>query len=97
MAKSQYNGDSQFPSQISERPGMSASLEIILVKPAFVPAMPAIEASPVPTPYILTGGPAIYIGESTDCARRLRDHGAADAMLCPDGISPSTTTTRSID
>jgi hypothetical protein len=38
----------------------------------------------------------MYIGESIDCARRLRDHGAADATSCPDGIFPSTTTS-SID
>jgi hypothetical protein len=96
MAKSQYNGDSPFPSPISERPGTSGSPEIIPVRPASFPPMPAIEASPVPTPYILTGGAAMYIGESIDCARRLRDHGAADATPCPDGISPSTPTS-SID
>jgi hypothetical protein len=89
MAKSQYNGDSPFPSPISERPGMSGSPEITPVKPASFPAMPATEASPVPAPYILNG--SAYIGESIDCARRLRDHGA-DATPCPDGISPSTTT-----
>ena len=91
MAKSQYSGDSPFPSAISERPGRSGSPEIIPVRPASFPAIPAIEASPVPAPYILNGGAAMYIGESIDCARRLRDHGAADATPCPDGISPSTT------
>lgn len=96
MAKSQYNGDSPFASPISERPGMSGSPEIIPVKPASFPPMPAIGASPVPAPYILNGGATMYIGESIDCARRLRDHGAVDATPCPDGISPSTTTS-SID
>ena len=91
MAKSQYNGDSPFPSPFSEYPGMSGSPETIPVKSASFPVIPAIEASPVPAPYILNGGTAMYIGESIDCARRLRDHGAADATPCPDGISPSTT------
>ena len=91
MAKSQYNGDSPFPSPFSMRPGLSGSPETIPVKPASFPAMPAIEASSVPAPYILTGGAAMYIGESIDCARRLRDH-AADATSCPGGIFPSTTT-----
>ena len=91
MAKSQYNGDSPFPSPFSMRPGLSGSPETIPVKPASFPAMPAIEASSVPAPYILTGGAAMYIGESIDCARRLRDHGAADAAPPLGGASSTTT------
>jgi hypothetical protein len=91
MAKSQYSGDSPFPSPISVRPGRSGSPEIIPVKPASFPAMPAIEASSVPAPYVLSGGAAMYTGESVDYARRLRDHGVADATPRPDRVSPSTT------
>ena len=91
MAKNQYSGDSPFPSLFSEQPDMSGSPETIPVKFVPFPALPAIEASSMPPPYILNGGAAMYIGESIDCARRLRDHGAADATPCPDGISPSTT------
>jgi hypothetical protein len=90
MAKSQYSGDSPFPSPISVHPGRSGGPEIIPVKPASFPAMPTIEASSVPAPYVLNGGAAMYTGESIDYARRLRDHGAADATPRPDGTSPTT-------
>jgi hypothetical protein len=91
MAKSQYNGDSPFPSPFSEHPGMSGSPETIPVKPAAFPVIPAIEASPMPAPYILSGGASRYIGASIDCARRLRDHGAADAAPPLGGASSTTT------
>ena len=55
MAKSQYNGDSPFPSPFSEHPGMSGSPETIPVKPAPFPALPAIEAPSMPAPYVLNG------------------------------------------
>ncbi|SIO37936.1 hypothetical protein SAMN05443247_04624 [Bradyrhizobium erythrophlei] len=90
MANGQYNGDSPFPSPFSEHPGMSGSPETFPAKPASFPAIPAIEASSVPAPYILNGGAAMYIGESIDCAHRLRDHGAADTTPRPDGTSPTT-------
>jgi hypothetical protein len=90
MAKSQYSGDSPFPSPISVHPGRSGSPEAIPVKPTSFPAMPAIEASSVPAPHVRSGGAAMYTGESVDYARRLRDHGVADATPCPDRVSPST-------
>lgn len=93
MAKSQYSGDSPFPSRFSERPGMSGSPETIPVKPASFPAMPPSETSSMPAPYVLNGGAAMYTGESVDCARRLRDHGAAYATPRSDRVSPSTTST----
>lgn len=95
MAKSHYSGDSPFPSLFSERPGMSDRPEIIPVKPASFPAMPAIEPLSVPSPYVLNGVGAMYMGASVDYARRLRDHGVADATPRPDRISPSTTSTKS--
>ena len=92
MAKCQYSGDSPFPSLFSEQPGMPGSPEIVPVKPASFPAMPATRSSPVPTSYALSGGAAWYTGENVDYARRLRDHGAADTAH-PDRVSPSTTST----
>jgi hypothetical protein len=91
MAKSQYNGDSPFPSPFSEQPGMSGSPETIPVKPAAFPVIRAIEASPMPAPYILNGGAAMCIGESMDCSRRLGDHGAADAKPSQGRAFPITT------
>ncbi|MEH2562402.1 hypothetical protein [Bradyrhizobium sp. AZCC 2289] len=96
MAKSQYNGDSPFPSPFSEHPGMSGSPETIPVTSIPFPTRPAIEASSMPAAYILKDSAAMYIGKTVDCARRLRDRGAANATPCPDGISPSTPTS-SID
>jgi hypothetical protein len=95
MAKSHYNGDSPFPSPFSEHPGMSGSPETVPVKPAYFPAMPAIAASSMPPPYVLKDGAAMYIGESMDCSRRLRDHGATNAT--PRESEPLPTTTTSID
>ena len=89
MAKSQYSGDSPFPSPISVHPGRSGGPEIIPVKPASFPAMPTIEASSVPAPYVLNGGAAMYIGKTVDCVSRLRDHGVADATPPLGGVSPT--------
>ena len=91
MAKSQYSGDSPFPSPFSERPGMPGSPVTLPVQRAPFPALPAIVASSMPPPYLLSGGAAMYIGESIDCARRLRDHGAADATPRLGGAFPTTT------
>jgi len=93
MAKSQYSGDSPFPSPFSQRPGMSGSSGTIPVKPASCPAMPASEVLSMPVPYVLIGGAAMYVGESVDYARRLRDHGVAGATQRPDRVFPSTTST----
>ncbi|MET3159997.1 hypothetical protein [Bradyrhizobium diazoefficiens] len=93
MAKSQYSGDSPFPSRFSECPGMSGKSGTVPVKPPSFPAMPASAALSMPAPYVLDGGAAMYTGESVDCARRLRDRGAAYATPRPDRVSPSTTTT----
>ncbi|MEY9419436.1 hypothetical protein ABIF69_005878 [Bradyrhizobium japonicum] len=90
MAKNQYSGDSPFPSRFSECPGMSGSSGTVPVKPASLPASSALS---MPARYVLNGGAAMYTGESVDCARRLRDHGAAYATPRPDRVSPSTTTT----
>lgn len=92
MAKSQYSGDSPFPSPVSECPGMSGSLKTIPAKPVPFPVLPAMEAASMPAVYILKDATAAYTGESIDCARRLRDHGAANATQRPDRVSPSTTT-----
>jgi|HubBroStandDraft_6_1064221.scaffolds.fasta_scaffold2830802_1 hypothetical protein len=94
MAKSHYNGDSPSPSPFSEHPGMSGGPETFPVKPAPFPALSAIAAPSMPMPYILNGGTAMYIGESMDCSRRLRDHIAADAT--PRQSEPFSTTS-SID
>jgi hypothetical protein len=91
MAKSQYNGDSPFPSPFSMRPGLSGSPETIPVKPASFPAMPAIKAPCVPPPCVLKDGAAMYIGESIDCSRRLRDHVVADATARSSEPFPTTT------
>jgi hypothetical protein len=96
MAKSQYNGDSPFPSPFSEHPGMSRSPETIPVTSIPFPALPAIEASSMPAAYILKDGAAMYIGETAHCVSRLRDHDVAGAMTRLGEASPSTTTT-SID
>lgn len=93
MAKSQYSGDSPFPSRFSEYPGMSGSSGTVPVKPASFPAMPPTAALSMPAPYVLNGDAAMYTGESVDCARRLRNHGAAYATPRPDRVSPSTTST----
>lgn len=95
MAKSQYSGDSPFPSLFSEHPGMSGRSETFPVKLVPIPATPAIETPSMPAPYILNGGAAMYIGESMDCSRRLRDHGAAHVTPRQSGAFP--TTTSSID
>lgn len=89
MAKSQYSGDSPFPSPISVHPGRSGSPEIIPMKPVSFPAMPAIEASSMPASYILSGGATMYMGES-DCTRRLREHRVADATSPKGGAFPTT-------
>lgn len=90
MAKSQYNGDSPFPSAFSEHSGMSGRSETFPGKLVPIPDTPAIETSSLPAPYILDGGAAMYIGESMDCSRRLRDHGAADATPRQSGAFPTT-------
>jgi hypothetical protein len=95
MAKSQYNGDSPFPSPLLEHPGKSGGPEMFPVQLVAFPALPAIQTSPMPSPYILNGSAAMYIGESTDWPRRLRDHGAADAKPRQGRAFP--TTTSSID
>jgi hypothetical protein len=91
MAKSQYNGDSPFPSPFSEHPGKSGGPEMFPVLNVPFPALLAIRASSMPSPYILNGSAAMYIGESTDCLRRLRDHGAVDAKARQDRAFPTTT------
>ncbi len=93
MANSQYSGDSPFPPPISVQPGMSGGPEIIAAKPACVPAMPAIALPLMPAPYVLSGGTAMYTGESAGYARRLLDHGAADATPRPDPVAPFPTPT----
>lgn len=93
MAKSQYSGDSPFPSRFSECPGMSGSSGTVPVKPASFPAMRLSEAASMPATYVLNGGAAMYTGESVDYARRLRDRGAGYATPCPDRGSPSITST----
>lgn len=91
MAKSKYNGDSPFPSPFSARPGMSGSPKSSAVKPIAFPALSAIEAPSVTASYIRNGSAAMYIGESIDYARRLRDHGAVHATR-PQGGATSITT-----
>ena len=59
------------------------------MKLASFPAMPVIEASSMPAPYILNDGATLYIGE-TECTRRLRDHGVADATSPMGGAFPTT-------
>ena len=94
MAKSHYSGDSPFASPWSEHPRISGGSETFPVKPAPFPALPAIAAPFMPPPYILKDGAAVYIGESTDCSRRLRDH--VVAYSTPRSSEPFPTTT-SID
>jgi hypothetical protein len=91
MAKTHYNGDSPFPSPFSEHPGKSGGPETFPVQHVPFPALPAIQASSMPSPYILNGGAAMYIGESIDCSRRLRDHGAANAKPRQGRAFPTTT------
>lgn len=91
MAKSHYNGDSPFPSPFSGYPGTSGSSETFPVKPAPVSALPVVAAPFMPTPYILKDGAAMYIGESTDCSRRLRDHIVANSAPRPCETFPTTT------
>ncbi|WP_024341351.1 hypothetical protein [Bradyrhizobium japonicum] len=91
MAECQYNGDSPFPPLFSLRPGMPGSPESSAVKPIAFPALSAIEAPSVIASYILNGSAAMYIGESIDYARRLRDHGAVHATR-PQGGATSITT-----
>ncbi|MDT4740668.1 hypothetical protein [Bradyrhizobium sp. WYCCWR 12699] len=42
-------------------------------------------------PYVLKDGAVMYIGESMDCSRRLRDHGATNATLRKSELFPTTT------
>lgn len=90
MAECQYNGDSPFPPPFSQRPGMPGSPESYPVQPVAFPALPAIEAPSVTASYILNGSAAMYIGESIDWTRRLRDHGAVDATPPRAGLTPTT-------
>jgi hypothetical protein len=97
MAKTQYNGDSPFPSLFSEHPGMSGSPETIPVTSIPFPALPAIEASSMPAAYILKDGAAMCIGETAHCVSRLWDHDVAGAMTRLGETTTTTTTTTSID
>jgi hypothetical protein len=94
MAKSHHNGDSSFPSPLSEYPGISGSSGMFPAKPTPFRARPAAAASSMPTPYILKDGAAMHIGKSMYCSRRLRDIGATNAT--PRESEPLPTTT-SID
>jgi hypothetical protein len=91
MAKSHYSGDSPFPPPFSEYPGMTGSSETFPVELTPFPALPAIAAPFMPTPYILKEGAAVYIGESMDCARRMRDRVVAEATPCSGGPFPTIT------
>jgi hypothetical protein len=93
MAKTQYNGDSPFPSPFLEHPGMSGSPETIPVTSIPFPALPAIEASSLPAFYILKDSGAMYVGETAHCVSRLRDHDVNSATTRLGEASPSTTTT----
>jgi hypothetical protein len=93
MAKSQYNGDSPFPSPFLEHPGMSGSPETIPVASIPFPALPAIEASSLPAFYILKDSGAMYVGETAHCVSRLRHHDVNGATTRLGEASPSSTTT----
>lgn len=93
MAKSQYSGDSPFPSPISERHGISGSPETIPVTSIPFPALPAIEPSSMPALYILKDSPTMYVGEGVDYMRRLREHGVADPTPRPGVTFPLTAST----
>jgi hypothetical protein len=98
MAKSQYNGDSPFPSPSpsSEHPGISGGPETFPVLNVPFPALPAIRASSVPAFYILKDNGAMYVGKTVDCLSRLRDHDVAGATARL-GEASSSTTTSAID
>jgi hypothetical protein len=91
MAKSQYNGDSPFPSPFLEHPGMSGSPETIPVTSIPFPARPAIEASSLPAFCILNDSGAMYVGETAHCVSRLRDHDVNGATTRLGEASPTTT------
>ncbi|MBR1214632.1 hypothetical protein [Bradyrhizobium sp. JYMT SZCCT0180] len=93
MAKSQYNGDSPFPSPFLEHPGMSGSPETIPVTTIPFPALPATEASSMPAFYILKDSGAMYVGETAHCVSRLRDHDVDGATTRLGEASPPPTTT----
>ena len=70
---------------------MSGSTGTLPIHCVPFPALPAIDVVSLPTPYILKDGAAVYIGESMDCSRRLRDHGAPDPTLRQGEPLPITT------
>jgi hypothetical protein len=92
MAKTQYNGDSPFPSPFLEHPGMSGSPETIPVTTIPFPALLASEASSLPAAYILKDSAAMYVGETAHCVSRLRDHDVNGATTRLGEASPSITT-----